>query len=392
MHLVKKTTALLFMTLVFLALLITAPFTNNALASKPVVFVSILPQKYFIEQIAGDTVDVEVMVMPGASPATYEPRPRQMAKLAQAKLYLAIGVPFERTWLPRLQATNLDLTIVHVDKDLRKLPMAASAIEADASPRGTLLKDYRNEHAGKTAHDHEEHGKKHEEHEDHDNHAAHADHDDHAGHEEHAQHTGHNDKAHAPHEHHDHDHEKHHDHEAHGHDHSGHSHAGMLDPHVWLSPRWVKAMSKPTRLALTKIAPEHAKQYRINTRAFTKRLDELDKEIHAIFAPVPMEKRVFMVFHPSWGYYAMTYNLIQLPIEFEGKEPTPKVLAQITEIAKERHLRTIFVQPQFSQSSAKTIAASIDGTVVTADPLAENWEENLRTVSKKLAASFILFE
>lgn len=335
MQLYKKGLALL-----LLALLFTLPFAGTAFAKKPVVFVSILPQKYFVEQIAGDTVDVEVMVMPGASPATYEPKPRQMAMLAKADVYLAIGVPFERTWLPRIKATNPNLTIVHLDKKLRKLPMATSAMEIDASPRGALLHDYRES-------EHELHA-------------------DEAGHEEHE-----------------------------NHDHAGqekHDHANMLDPHVWLSPRWVKTMAKPTRLAISKIAPEHAKQYRINTRAFTKRLDMLDEEIDTIFKPIPAEKRVFMTFHPSWGYYAMTYNLIQIPIEFEGKAPTPKTLEQIISIAKKRNLRAIFIQPQFSKSSATAIATSIDGTVIEVDPLAENWEENLRDVSKKLAASFILFE
>ena len=335
MQLYKKRLALL-----LLALLFTLPFAGTALAKKPVVFVSILPQKYFVEQIAGDTVDVEVMVMPGASPATYEPRPRQMAMLAKADLYFAIGVPFERTWLPRIKATNPNLTIVPLDKKLRKLPMAANAMEIDASPRGALLHDYRES-------EHELHA-------------------DEAGHEEHE-----------------------------NHDHAGqekHDHANMLDPHVWLSPRWVKTMAKPTRLAISKIAPEHAKQYRINTRAFTKRLDMLDEEIDTIFKPIPAEKRVFMTFHPSWGYYAMTYNLIQIPIEFEGKAPTPKTLEQIISVAKKRNLRAIFIQPQFSKSSATAIATSIDGTVIEVNPLAENWEENLRDVSKKLAASFILFE
>lgn len=372
MHLPKKALALL-----LFALLLSMTFSTIALAKKPVVFVSILPQKYFVEKIAGDSVDVEVMVMPGASPATYEPRPRQMAMLAKADAYFAIGVPFERTWLPRIKSTNPNLTVVHIDKSLRKLPMAASAMEVDANPRGTLLHDYRGDETG-----HEEHTEGHEKH-------SAKEHDGHNDHDMHA------DTDHHDHDMHEHDMNSHDEHAMHDHGHShghGHSHAGMLDPHVWLSPRWVKAMTKPTRLALNKVAPEHAKQYRINTRNFIKQLDELDKEINAIFAPIPPEKRAFMTFHPSWGYYAMTYNLIQIPIEFEGKAPTPKVMEQIATIAKKRNLRTIFVQPQFAQSSAKTIANSINGSVVAADPLAENWEENLREVSKKLAASFILSE
>ncbi len=59
------------------------------------VFVSIAPQKYFVKQIGKDLVDVQVMVQPGASPATYEPKPRQMVDLSRSMVYFAIGVQFE---------------------------------------------------------------------------------------------------------------------------------------------------------------------------------------------------------------------------------------------------------------------------------------------------------
>ena len=63
--------------------------------AKPTVFVSILPQAYFIERIAGSDFDIEIMVGPGQSPETYEPTPKQMAKLSEASIYFRIGVPFE---------------------------------------------------------------------------------------------------------------------------------------------------------------------------------------------------------------------------------------------------------------------------------------------------------
>ena len=63
-------------------------------AKKLVVFVSIAPQKYFLQQIGRQRVEVQVMVQPGASPATYEPKPRQMAAISRTRIYFAIGVPF----------------------------------------------------------------------------------------------------------------------------------------------------------------------------------------------------------------------------------------------------------------------------------------------------------
>ena len=58
--------------------------TNVHADNKIIVFVSILPQQYFVQQIGNDLVDVRVMVGPGQNPATYEPTPQQMAALSKA--------------------------------------------------------------------------------------------------------------------------------------------------------------------------------------------------------------------------------------------------------------------------------------------------------------------
>ena len=101
-------------------------FTHPANAGERLsVFVSILPQKFFVQQIGGDRVDVSVLVEPGASPHTYEPRPRQMTALTGARLYFAIGVGFEKAWLRRIAAANPQMAIVHTDHNIRKIPMVA---------------------------------------------------------------------------------------------------------------------------------------------------------------------------------------------------------------------------------------------------------------------------
>ena len=89
------------------------------------VFVSIVPQKYFVHKIGGDLIKVMVMVKPGASPATYEPRPNQMVALSEARIYCAIGVPFERAWLKKITAANPKMLVVHTEKGIKKRPMKA---------------------------------------------------------------------------------------------------------------------------------------------------------------------------------------------------------------------------------------------------------------------------
>ncbi len=76
------------------------------------VFVSVLPQKTFVERVGGDHVQVHVMVQPGHSPATYDPTPRQVARLASADLYVRIGVPFEDAWMGRIRAVNPRMRIL----------------------------------------------------------------------------------------------------------------------------------------------------------------------------------------------------------------------------------------------------------------------------------------
>jgi zinc transport system substrate-binding protein len=86
---------------------------------RPLVVVSVLPEAWFVERLAGDAVAIEVMIPPGASHHTYEPTVAQMEALERARLYLSIGHPhftFETAWLDRLSAASA-LEIVPVGAD-----------------------------------------------------------------------------------------------------------------------------------------------------------------------------------------------------------------------------------------------------------------------------------
>jgi len=98
------------------------------LASDPApmpVAVSILPQRYFLEKIGGNFVEIEVMVPPGAAPEQYEPKPRQMSALSRSRIYFACGVPFETTWLPKMISANPKIQVIHTEKDIEKRAMEA---------------------------------------------------------------------------------------------------------------------------------------------------------------------------------------------------------------------------------------------------------------------------
>jgi zinc transport system substrate-binding protein len=99
--------------------------TPTSTAEKLQIMVSILPQKYFVERIGGEDVSVEVMVEPGASPATYEPKPQQLQALSKADAYVSIGVPFENAWMNRISAANREMLIVDTTQGIERMPMAA---------------------------------------------------------------------------------------------------------------------------------------------------------------------------------------------------------------------------------------------------------------------------
>ena len=87
------------------------------------VFVSILPQAYFVNRVGGDRVDISVMVGPGHSPATYEPVPSQIAALSKANLYFRIGVPFETVWIDRVRQANPDMRVIDSHRGIGLLAM-----------------------------------------------------------------------------------------------------------------------------------------------------------------------------------------------------------------------------------------------------------------------------
>lgn len=90
---------------------------GNEIGDKPVISVSIIPQQFFIEQLAGDLVEINVLIPPGASPASYEPSVSQLGKLDRSLVYMRIGyVGFEQSWMEKIHSVNPDMKIVDLSE------------------------------------------------------------------------------------------------------------------------------------------------------------------------------------------------------------------------------------------------------------------------------------
>jgi len=272
---------------------------NATVYAKPMVIVSILPQKTFVEKIAKEKVDVTLMVKPGNSPHSYEPKSSQMISISKADVYFSIGIEFEKTWLDRFKSQNKKLRFVNISDSVAKIAMTES----------------------------------------------------------------HNEQVH------------HHE--------TGHHHKGV-DPHTWTSPKNVKIMAKSIYRILVQIDPTNEKFYKSNLDDFIKEIEETDNKIKYTLQDIKVNSK-FMVFHPSWGYFANEYNLTQIAVEVEGKKPKAKEMIMIINEAREENVKVIFTQPEFSDKSAQIIAKEANVSVKKISPLNPDWSKNLINMAKAIA-------
>ena len=100
----------------------------------------------------------------------------------------------------------------------------------------------------------------------------------------------------------------------------------------------------------------------------------------------PVRGMPLLVYHPAFGHFAAAYGLEQVAVEEGGLSPTPRHLAEILRLVRERNIGTIFAQPQFSESSARAIAREAGLKIVVLDPLARDYAANLESMAAAIAA------
>ncbi|MDX9929060.1 MAG: zinc ABC transporter substrate-binding protein [Bacteroidales bacterium] len=168
--------------------------------------------------------------------------------------------------------------------------------------------------------------------------------------------------------------------------HDDHWHYEGVDPHFWISPKAAYRMASDTRDLFVAMKPEAADRYEENYRKLVSEITALDRELMDTMAPYA--GRHFMIYHPVLGYLARDYGLVQVPVEFEGKEPSPASLMETITRAKELNIKVIFVQQEFDTKNATAIASETGAQVVTINPLSENWPAAVREISAALTGSF----
>lgn len=194
---------------------------------KPAVTVTIPPYRFFVDKIAGDKVDVNVMVSNGNNPETYEPYAQQMMELSRSALYLKVGsIGFEQTWMKKLQDNAPDMKVIDT----------STGITPAKTP------------------------------------------------------------------------------------------SGNTDPHVWMSCKNARIISSNIFKALCNLEPKNKAFFEKNYLSLLKIIDKRDSTIREGFKNHPEMVRKFVIYHPILTYFARDYQLEQLAIEEEGREPSASQL------------------------------------------------------------------
>lgn len=300
---------------ILLTVLLLLAACTGKLTEGKVVTVTIEPQRFFAEKIAGDKFAIHCVVPSGQSPETYDPTPRQMMQIGQSEAYLQIGyIGFEQVWMQKIRENNPDLKIFDVSQGMQ------------------FVKETEEEE-----HRHEGHG------------------------DGHHHHVGR--------------------YRPHGDGH--HHHAGGIDPHIWSSIEGAKVIAWNTLNAFIELDKENTEYYWKNYNDLLADIDKTEAEIKRLLDP--LTDRTFIIYHPALTYFADEFNLVQLCIEMDGKEPSPAQLKQLVMTAKEHHTKVVFIQQEFDQKNAELIAKETGCRLVKINPLDYHWNTELIHIAKVLA-------
>ena len=242
--------------------------------AKPTVTVTIPPYKYFVEKIAEDKVDVNVMVSNGNNPETYEPYTQQMMELSKSALYLKVGsIGFEQTWMKKLQDNAPDMKVIDTSVGIKP-----------------------------------------------------------------AQTPG-----------------------------------GNIDPHVWMSCKNARIIASNMLKALCELEPKHKTFFEKNYKSLLSIIDKRDCTIKESFKENPDLVRKFVIYHPILTYFARDYQLEQLAIEEEGREPSAAQLKSLIKRARKEKIKYCLIQAEFANRNTNTFINESHTKPMNINPLQGEW-------------------
>ncbi len=154
------------------------------------------------------------------------------------------------------------------------------------------------------------------------------------------------------------------------------------DPHTWTSPAGMRVIAANIYAALCRVDTAYHDTYTRNFKALLKRIDAVDRAVHDRLDT--LSTRTFLTYHPALSYFARDYGLHQLAIEADGKAPSAEHLAALVDTCRHDGVSVVFVQKEFSDRAARTIAEETGARTYIINPLSYDWETETISIAKAL--------
>ena len=277
-----------------------------------------------VKQVAGDNIEVSILMPYAADPHTFEPSPQDVKKIDEADLVFYTGLKYESVNFLKLLQNSVKSKELLVE-------LAARINPIEFAEDGH---DDHDEHSDEDKHDdHDEHGDE-DKHDDHDEHGDEDEHDDHDDEDGHA-----------------------------GHDH------GIYDPHFWFDPTRVALAVGEIKNELIKLDPDNKDAYQSAATSYIAKLTSLDEQIEALIQTVPSKNRQIVTTHESLGYLEARYGLEVLvaiiPSVTSEDDVTPRQLVSVIEEVKEHKVKVIFLESESPTQSSEIVAQETGATLVS---------------------------
>lgn len=157
---------------------------------------------------------------------------------------------------------------------------------------------------------------------------------------------------------------------------------GVTDPHTWMSTNNAKQIARNIYQALVSINERDSASYRRNYEALIDTIEATDMRLREQLTRD--KSQAFLIDHPALTYFARDYELLQIPVEEEGREPSAAQLKKTIQLAKDKKVKVMFVQKQFETRSTKIVSQEAGAETITINPLSHNWSEEMVSIAKKL--------
>lgn len=166
-------------------------------------------------------------------------------------------------------------------------------------------------------------------------------------------------------------------------EHHHHHHHGAAEPHIWMSARNAVVIARNICQALCTIDAAGTDFYTARCDSLQQRLELLDRQLSDSLAR-PDVTRTFIIYHPTLTYFARDYNLHQVSIEYEGKEPSPAQLKELISLCRKEDVKVIFLQPEFDVRNIETILRETGLRAAAINPLSYDWEQEMLGTARQL--------